>query len=196
MVEQKGRVWGYARVSSTDQNLDRQKAALSGVDTLIEEKVSGKDRAGREKLQTLMEFVGSGDTIRVKSVDRLARSTRDLLDILEEMRDKGVAVEFVDNPALNTGTAQGKFMLTILAAVAELERETIRERQAEGIAVAKKNGVYERAPKLTVEEIALARGRVTSGVSKTRVAHDLGVSRGTLYAALNGTGRYADGGAA
>lgn len=104
---------------------------------------------------------------------------------------KGVAVEFVDNPALNTDTPQGEFMLTILAAVAELERATIRERQAEGIAIAKRKGVYARGPKLSAEQTASARERIRGGVAKSVVARDLGVSRSMLYDALKGRGRYA-----
>jgi DNA invertase Pin-like site-specific DNA recombinase len=136
--------------------------------------------------------VREGDKVRVKSPDRLARSTRDLLDLIEQFDAKGVAVEFVDNPALNTNTPQGEFMLTILAAVAQLERATIRERQAEGIAIAKRKGVYDRAPKLTHEQIAHARERVDASVPKAKVARDLGVSRQTLYAALGGQGKYAE----
>lgn len=194
MGEQSGRIYGYARVSAVDQNLDRQKKALAGVDLLLEEKVSGKNREDRAKLNFLMEVVESGDVIRVKSIDRLARSTTDLLSILKELGDKGVSVEFVDNPALNTNTPQGKFMVTVLGAIAELERETTRERQAEGIALAKKKGVYSRGPKLTPEQISEARQRVEAEVPKAVIARDLGVSRATLYAALNGTGRYAKGG--
>ena len=112
--------------------------------------------------------------------------------MVEQLREKGVSVEFVDNPALNTDTPQGEFMLTVLAAVAQLERATIRERQAEGIAIAKRNGVYDRGPKLTPEQIEDARQRVAAGVAKAKVARDLGVSRQTLYAALSGTGKYAE----
>ena len=115
-----------------------------------------------------------------------------LLSLVEQLREKGVSVEFVDNPALNTDTPQGEFMLTVLAAVAQLERATIRERQAEGIAIAKRNGVYDRGPKLTPEQIEDARQRVAAGVAKAKVARDLGVSRQTLYAALSGTGKYAE----
>lgn len=196
MGEQTGRVYGYARVSAADQNLDRQRKALDGVDLLLEEKVSGKNREDRAKLQVLMEIVDEGDVIRVKSIDRLARSTTDLLAILDELQAKGVNVEFVDNPALNTDTPQGKFIITVLGAIAELERATIRDRQAEGIAVAKAKGKYRQKPKMTPEQIAEARELIASGVSKTRVARDLGVGRTTLYAALDGTGVYADGGAA
>ncbi|WP_346057716.1 recombinase family protein [Leucobacter alluvii] len=187
-----GRVYGYARVSSIDQNLDRQHEALSGVDVLVEEKVSGKSRDDREKLRTLMDFAQAGDTIRTKSIDRLARNTRDLLDIIDELLAKGVSVEFVDTPQLSVSTKEGRAMITIFAAFAQLERESIRERQLEGIALAKAAGKYEKAAKLTPEQIAQARQRADSGVPKAKVARDLGVSRQTLYAALSGTGKYAE----
>lgn len=186
-----GQIVGYARVSSTDQNLDRQREALAGCDRLFEEQLSGKDRA-RPVLAEALAYVREGDTFRAKSPDRLARSTVDLLAILDELAAKGVAVEFVDAPQLNTGTPQGRFMLTILGAVAELERTTIRERQAEGIAVAKAKGVYKgRARSLTPEQVAEARQQVAEGVPKARVARSLGVSRQTLYDALEGRGVYA-----
>lgn len=187
-----GQVVGYVRVSAADQNEARQLEAVGEVDRLFSEKVSGKNTADREQLQELLAYVRQGDKVRVKSPDRLARSTTDLLSIVRGLAAKGVAVEFVDNPALNTDTPQGEFMLTILAAVAELERATIRERQAEGIAIAKRKGVYSRGPKLSAEQIASGRERIRGGVAKSVVARDLGVSRSTLYAALGGTGRYAE----
>lgn len=192
MSEHKGQVVGYVRVSAADQNEARQLEAIGEVDRLFSEKVSGKNTSDREQLKEMMAYAREGDTVRAKSPDRLARSTTDLLSLVEQLRAKGVAVEFVDNPALNTDTPQGEFILTILAAVAQLERATIRERQAEGIAIAKRNGVYDRAPKLTPEQIAEARQRTDSGVPKARVARDLGVSRQTLYAALSGSGKYAE----
>lgn len=191
MSGHKGQLVGYARVSAADQNEARQVEALSDVDRLFSEKASGKNVDDRAQLRELVAYVREGDKVRVKSPDRLARSTRDLLDLIEQFDAKGVAVEFVDNPALNTGTPQGEFLLTILAAVAQLERATIRERQAEGIAIAKRKGVYERSPKLTSEQIAHARERVDADVPKAKVARDLGVSRQTLYAALGGKGTYA-----
>ena len=139
MNGQKGQVVGYARVSAADQNEARQLEAIGEVDRLFSEKVSGKT-TDRAQLQEMLSYVREGDTIRVKSPDRLARSTTDLLGMVEQLKAKGVALEFVDNPALNTETPQGSFMLTIVAAVAELERATIRERQAEGIASAKAAG--------------------------------------------------------
>lgn len=190
-IEVTGRVWGYARVSSSDQNLERQRQALAGVDVLIEETASGKNLRDRSKLSLLLEIVQPGDTIRVKSIDRLARSTSDMLSIVDSMVDKGVAVEFIDTPQLNVSTKEGRAMLTIFAAFAQLERETIRERQAEGIAAAKAAGRYVKAPKLSVDEVRQARRQVEAGVPKARVARELGVSRQTLYAALNGNGPYA-----
>lgn len=187
-----GQVVGYVRVSATDQNEARQLEALGAVDRLFSEKVSGKSAADRVQLQEMLAYVREGDKVRVKSPDRLARSTTDLLALVEHLKLKGVALEFVDNPALNTDTPQGEFMLTILAAVAQLERQTIRERQAEGIVIAKRNGVYDRAPKLTGDQIQLAHERIGQNVPKAAVARDLGVSRQTLYAALNGSGKYAD----
>lgn len=185
-----GAVVGYARVSTEDQSLDRQIEALGQVDRLLAEKGSGKD-TNRSQLQAMLDYVRYGDTIRVKSPDRLARSTTDLLAFIERMVAWGVAVEFVDNPALNTSSPQGRFMLTILGAVAELERATIRERQAEGIAIAKRKGVYAKGVKMTPDQISEGRERIAAGVPKAQVARDLGVSRQTLYTALAGTGPYA-----
>lgn len=188
---QKGQLVGYARVSTADQNLARQLEALADADRVFEEKASAKDRE-RPVLAEMLAYVRERDTVLVKSPDRLARSTRDLLDLLSELKAKGVAVRFADSPALDTGTAQGTFMLTVLGAVAELERELIAERRAEGIALAKKAGKYERGPKLTAKQVQAARERVEGGVPKAQVARDLGVSRQTLYDALAGRGRYAD----
>ncbi|WP_404464700.1 recombinase family protein [Micrococcus antarcticus] len=190
MSGQKGQLVGYARVSSADQSLARQLEALAGADRVFEEKASAKDRA-RPVLAEMLAYVREGDTVLVKSPDRLARSTVDLLNLLSELKAKGVAVRFVDSPALDTATAQGTFMLTVLGAVAELERELIAERRAEGIALAKKAGKYDRAPKLTAGQVQEARERVDAGVPKAVVAREMSVSRQTLYDALAGRGRYA-----
>lgn len=187
-----GRIYGYARVSSQDQNLARQREALAGVDQVIEEKVSGKNVEDREELKTLMRFARSGDTIRVKSIDRLARDTRDLLEIIDTLADKGVAVEFVDTPQLNVTTKEGKAMLTIFAAFAELERESIRERQRDGIAAAKAAGKYAKQNALTVEQVRDAERRIAEGVTRAHIAREYGVSRQTLHTALKREGKYAD----
>ncbi|ALO65248.1 transposase [Arthrobacter alpinus] len=191
MVGHKGQVVGYVRVSAADQNEARQLEALGAVDRLFSEKVSGKNTEDRAQLQEMLAYVRDGDKVRVKSPDRLARSTTDLLALAERLKTKGVALEFIDNPALNTDTPQGQFMLTVLAAIAQLERQTIRERQAEGIAIARRSGIYDRVPKLTPEQIQLARERIAKDVPKAKIARDLGVSRQTLYAALNASGKYA-----
>lgn len=191
MVGRNGQVVGYVRVSSADQNEARQVEAIGPVDRLFSEKVSGRTTS-RAQLQEMLAYVREGDTVKVKSPDRLARSTTDLLGLVEQLRAKGVAVEFVDDPALNTDNPTGEFMLTILAAVAQLERATLRERQAEGIAIAKRKGVYDRGPKLTAEQVAEARLRVADGVPKAAVARSLAVSRQTLHTALKGEGRYAE----
>lgn len=190
MSGHKGQVVGYVRVSAADQNEARQVEALGEVDRLFSEKVSGKNVDDRAQLKELLAYVREGDVVRVKSPDRLSRSTTDLLALVQELQAKGVAIEFVDAPALNTDTPQGEFMLTILAAVAQLERATIRERQAEGIAIAKANGVYDRDPKLTETQVFTARELIAQGVPKAAVARELGVSRQTLYTALKGEGRY------
>ncbi|TFI09754.1 recombinase family protein, partial [Thiopseudomonas sp. 4R-3cl] len=178
------------RVSSADQKATRQLEALGAVDETFSDQATGSTRK-RPQLEALMRHVRRGDTVRVKSPDRLARSTVDLLALLEELEGRGVAVEFMDAPQLNTASAQGRFVLTILGAVAELERAIIRERQAEGIALAKAAGKYDRGPKLDAEQIEQARVRIDSGVSKAQTARDLGVSRQTLYDALAGRAKYA-----
>ncbi|WP_283562132.1 recombinase family protein [Paenarthrobacter sp. PH39-S1] len=176
-------------MSAADQNEAWQLEALGAVDRLFSEKVSGKNTDDRAQLQQMLIYVRDGDKVRVKSPDRLARSTTDLLDSVEQLKVKGVALESIDDPALNTDTPQGEFMLTVLAAIAQLERRTIRERQAEGIAIARRNGIYDRVPKLLPEQIQLARERIAQNVLKAKVARDLGVSRQTLYAALNSSGK-------
>lgn len=188
MSGHKGQVVGYMRVSTIDQNEARQLEAIGEVDRLFSEKVSGKSRE-REQLEEMMDYVREGDVVRVKSPDRLSRSTRDLLALIEELRAKGVEVEFVDNPSLNTDNPQGEFMLTILGAVAQLERSVARERQAEGIA--KASGVYDQEPKLTGGQLFTARELVKHGIPKAVTARELGVSRQTLYTALAGKGVYA-----
>ena len=180
-----GKIIGYARVSAADQNLDRQLEALSKADKVFTEKASGKNTRDRPELSRMLEYVRDGDTVLVKS------PTTDLLALIEQLREKDVSVEFIDNPALNTDTPQGEFMITVLAAMAQLERATIRERQAEGIAIAKKKGTYARTMSLSPEQIVEARERIAGGVPHARVARELGVSRTTLYAALSGTGAYA-----
>lgn len=133
---------GYIRVSSAEQNTARQEVLMEelGVDEVYIDRMSGKD-ANRPELQKMMEYVRRGDTVIVESISRFARNTRDLLELTERLHEKGV--EFVSQKeAIDTSTPTGKFMLTVFAAIAELERDYIRQRQREGIEIAKANGVY------------------------------------------------------
>ena len=185
------RVVGYARVSTEDQNMERQLTALEGVDVLFTDELSGKNMK-RNGLQAMLRSVKRGDTIKTKSIDRLARSTRDLLTMLDDLQERGVNVEFLDTPHLNTSTKEGRFFITVLGALAELERTTIRERQAEGIAIAKAAGKYRQEPKLSREDVELARMMIKDGASKASIARGLGVARITLYKALAGRGIYGE----
>jgi DNA invertase Pin-like site-specific DNA recombinase len=182
-----GQVVGYARVSSLDQSTARQD--LGDVDRLFEEKVSGKDR-NRPALAALLQHVREDDLVRVHSMDRLARSLADLIALVRELTDRGVTVEFIKERLVfgpGTDDPYSQLQMHLLGAFAEFERAIIRSRQAEGIAKAKRAGVYKgRAKALTDDQIAAARERLAAGVAKAAVARDLGVSRTTLYAALSG----------
>lgn len=176
-----GQTVGYIRVSAADQNEARQLEAIGDVDETFTDKASGKN-TDRPALEALIKHVRKGDVVKVKSVDRLARSTVDLLAILERIQDKGASVVFLENDSLNTDTPQGEFMLTILAAVAQLERATIRERQLEGIAIAKKAGKYRgRKPALTDDQADELTRRLEAGESVAALAREYGVSRQTVY---------------
>ena len=133
---------GYIRISTTDQNTARQELLMEqlGVDEVYIDRMSGKN-TNRPELQKMMEYVRKGDTVIVESISRFARNTRDLLDLVEKLSEKGV--EFVSKKeAIDTTTPTGKFMLTVFGAVAKLEREYILQRQQEGIAIAKAEGKY------------------------------------------------------
>jgi len=137
------KIYGYIRVSSADQNEDRQVIAMDELrippENIFMDKQSGKDTK-RPQLKALMEIVQSGDKVIVESISRFARNTRDLLDLVEQLTAKGV--EFVSQKErIDTSTPTGKFMLTVFGAVAELERGYILQRQAEGIAAARRRGV-------------------------------------------------------
>ena len=181
-----GQVVGYGRVSSASQNEARQVEALAGCDRLFIDKASGKN-IDRPELSTALAYVRDGDTLRVPSMDRLARNLEDLLGVVRELTAKGVRVEFMKEGQTFTGddSPMATLLLSLLGAVASFERSLIRERQAEGIAIAKANGVYKgRRPALTREQVTEARQRVASGIPKAAVARDFGVSRQTLYSAL------------
>lgn len=133
---------GYIRISTTDQNIARQEVLMKelGVEQVYIDRMSGKN-TNRPELKRMMSYVRQGDTVIVESISRFVRNTKDLLELVEQLNSK--QVEFISKKeAIDTTTPTGKFMLTIFGAVAELEREYILQRQKEGIAIAKQNGVY------------------------------------------------------
>lgn len=183
-----GQVAGYVRVSSVDQNPERQVEALGPVDRLFEDRASG-GTAERPALRELISWAREGDAVKVHSMDRLARSVIDLHQIVDDLVAKGVSVQFLKEGLQFSQSSRdpvARLMLGVVGAVAEFERSLIRERQAEGIAVAKARGAYRgRKRALNAKDVQRARERVSEGVSKAQVARDLGVSRQTLYSAFN-----------
>ncbi len=184
-----GQTVGYVRVSSADQNLARQLEAIGQVDRTFEDQVSGGSRTHRHGLADCLRYVREGDTVRVASMDRLARSLIDLQQLVDEITAKGASVHFIkENLTYHAGDTEpmSKLMLQILGSFAEFERNLIRERQAEGIRIAKAAGKYKGRPAvLTPEQVASAKERIDAGVPKARVAADLNVNRSTLYRALS-----------
>ncbi len=178
----KGQRIGYVRVSTLDQNAERQ---LEGVqlDRLFTDRASGKD-TDRPQLKALLAYAREGDTIVIHSMDRLARNVDDLRRIVQEQTRRGIRVQFIKENLLFTGedSPMANLMLTVLGAVGQFERELIRERQREGIALAKQRGVYRgRKRALSPERIAELRARVAGGEKKARLAREFGISRETLY---------------
>lgn len=183
-----GQIVGYGRVSSAEQNEARQVEALAGCDRLFIDKVSGKNTE-RPELQAALAYVRDGDLLRCPSMDRFARNLDDLRAMVRDLTGRGVRVQFVKEGLTFTGddSPMANLLLSVMGAFAEFERLLIRERQAEGIAVAKANGVYRgRKPSLTAEQVAAARERIATGVPKAVVARDLGVGRSTLHNYLVG----------
>ena len=148
-VTTKGQKVGYIRVSTIEQNTESQKAVLEnlGMDKVFEEKLSGKN-TDRPELQAMLDYVREGDTVYIKDLSRLARNTKDLLDIVEYLDKKGVGL-FSIKENIDTSTNFGKLMITFLAAIYEFERANLLERQRDGIAVAKKLGKYKGRKKVT-----------------------------------------------
>lgn len=185
----------YVRVSSVDQHTDRQTAMIGGVDRIFTDHLSGGSRQDRTGLSEMLEYVREGDTVRVASMDRLARSVIDLAQLVAKCTDKGVTVEFVEEHLTFTkdeANPYAMFQLHMLGAVAQLERSLIRERQRQGIAIARTKSTYKgRLPVLSTEQIATARASVALKVPKAQIARDLGVSRSALYDALANRGAYA-----
>ena len=175
--------YGYARVSTIDQDLSIQNTALTaaGCELVRAEKVSGASRAGRDELELRMQFMREGDELVVTRIDRLARSIGDLQDIVRALKAKGVALRALEQP-IDTSTAAGKCFLDMLGVFAEFETNLRKERQLEGIAKAKAAGVYKgRKPSIPVDEVKALRA---AGRGATEIAEELGISRKSVYRAL------------
>lgn len=177
-------LYGYARVSSVDQDYSLQEHALraAGCQVIRAEKVSGTGRAGRTELELLLEFLRQGDTLVVTRVDRLARSVKDLQDIVYTLKERGITLRATEQP-IDTQTAAGKAFLDMLGVFAEFETNLRRERQLEGIAAAKVRGVYQgRKPSINTLEIR--RLREVEKMGATEIARQLGIGRASVYRAL------------
>ncbi|MCL2344946.1 MAG: recombinase family protein [Desulfobulbus sp.] len=173
---------GYVRVSSFDQNPERQLELIQ-VDKVFTDKASGKDTQ-RPQLDALLGFVREGDTVAVHSMDRLARNLDDLRRLVQGLTQRGVRIEFVKEHLTFTGedSPMANLMLSVMGAFAEFERALIRERQREGIALAKQRGAYRgRKKALTPDRVAELRRRAAADEKKAQLARDFGISRETLY---------------
>ena len=172
-------IYGYARVSTTDQDTSIQRQTLmnAGCAIVREEQRSGTTRTGRTELQILLQFLRPGDTLMITRIDRLARSMKDLQDIVHELRAKGVTLKATEQP-IDTSSAAGKAFLDILGVFAEFETNLRKERQMEGIAKAKANGVYKGGtPKISRSRVlALA----AEGESQANIAREIGCHRSRI----------------
>ena len=173
----------YVRVSTMEQKIDRQLLAYSKADFQYIDKMSGRSKE-RPELQRLLADLEAGDVVVVKSLDRLSRSTKDMLELVEFIKQKGAFLKIL-NMNVDTATPMGEFFLTIIAAIAQLERQTIRERTLEGVAIAKATGKYKGRKKGSIE----LRGKPLEefvylynlGMNKSRLAERYGVPRSTIY---------------
>lgn len=177
-------LYGYARVSTSDQDTVIQEEALkaAGAEVVRAEKVSGTSRKGRSELETLIQFMRSGDVLLVTRIDRLARSVRDLSNIVSEIEGKGCFLRCTEQP-VDTSTPSGRAFLQMLGVFAEFETEIRRERQMEGIAQAKKKGVYKGRP-ADHERIVTIFDLKRQGVGATEIARRVGVTRPYVYKVL------------
>lgn len=173
----------YVRVSTVDQNEERQIQALEkhNIDKWFIEKVSGKD-SNRPQLKSMLDFAREGDSVYIHDLSRLGRNTADLLQITQQLQEKGI--NLVSNKeSINTSTATGKLIFTMIAAIAEFERTNLKERQREGIAIAKQKGKYKGRKEVSIDEDLFEKQMkryYSREVNKTQLAKILGISRPTL----------------
>ena len=181
----KGQNVGYIRVSSIDQNTRRQLDGIE-LDTTFEDHCSGKD-TNRPQLEACLRHLRAGDRLHVHSIDRLARSLKDLQSLVENLTEQGISIQFHKENLIFSGDSNPihKLMFQMMGAFAEFERSMIRERQREGIAAAKKQGKQIGAkPKLPPEQVKELTDRVAAGEQKKALAQEFGISRQTLYNTL------------
>lgn len=174
---------GYARVSTTDQDLDiqLQRLGAAGCGIVRSETGSGASREGRSELETILQFLKEGDELVVLRLDRLGRSTRDVLNLVHELDQKGASLRVLE-PEVTTAGDMGRMVITILGMVADMELKFIKDRQKAGIEAAKAGGVYKgRKKRIDDGEI---RRRLATGASKAAVAREMRISRMTVYRAL------------
>jgi len=175
--------YGYARVSSLSQStevqVDRLKAA--GCSPVRIETASGRSRAGRSELETLLDFLQPGDVLTVVKLDRLGRSTRDVLNLVHDLEERGASLRVLE-PEIDTSKPEGRIILTTLAMVAEMELTFIKERQRAGIEAAKARGVY-KGRKRSIDRDAV-RQLKADGIGATEIARRLGIGRATVYKVL------------
>jgi DNA invertase Pin-like site-specific DNA recombinase len=177
-------IYGYARVSTIDQDLTIQQEALAaaGCEIVRSEKVSGTSTQGRDELNTLLEFVREGDELVVTRVDRLARSVYDLQKIVRDLKERGVSLKATEQP-IDTSTPAGKCFLDMLGVFAEFETNLRKERQMEGIAKAKKEGKFKGRPAKIDKNRILELKK--SGMTATQISKEMGISRVSVYRGLN-----------
>lgn len=182
-----GHLIGYARVSTTDQETASQveKLKAAGCTVIRAEKVSGRSREGRSELAALMDFIRPGDALVVVKLDRLGRSTRDVLNLVHELEEKGASLRVLE-PAIDTAGPMGKMVLTVLGMVAEMELGFIRDRQRTGIEDAKARGVYKGRPATFDHERIVTLRK--EGMGATDIAKAVGCKRGNVYKTLKAHG--------
>jgi len=184
-MKSKGQKIGYVRVSSVDQNIERQLDGVE-VDKIFEDKISGKN-VNRPGLTDCLDYLREGDTLVVHSIDRLARNLSDLQNVVDSLIAKGISVHFDKENLMFSGidNPMNKLMLQMMGAFSEFERNLIRERQREGIQIARKQGKkFGRPSKLNAEQVIDIKERIQKGDSKNSVAKEYGISRPTIYRLL------------
>jgi DNA invertase Pin-like site-specific DNA recombinase len=175
---------GYARVSSNGQSLQVQQEKLSFCDCVFQEKQSARTDE-REQLQLCLEYVRDGDSLVITKLDRLARSTRDLLNIMQRLEDKNVKLVVLDQQ-IDTSTATGMLLFTMLGAIATFENDLRKDRQMQGIALAKRKGIkFGRKFSLTADQVTALREKRSQGTKILELMREFKVSKASVYRALS-----------